>query len=95
MENTRTLKDEEVPQEAVESVHEMTKEMIDGIVSDFLEQLQLKGLTLDQKGINQLKTQVRENSRITLKISMKVDIDLVHDLEIPIRDANQASIGSF
>lgn len=93
MDNTRTLKDNEVPEEAVKSVEQMTAEMVDGIVDDFLEQLNQKGDTIDQKGIDMLKGVVKNRTKITLKIALKVDVDLVNDLMIPIRDLNQSTLG--
>lgn len=95
MENTRTLGTEEVPVVAIDSVKSMTTEMVNGIISDFLEQLRLRGITIDQDGIDTLKEYVESTSKVSMKMSMKVNMDMVHTLEIPIRDANQASIGSF
>ena len=93
MENTRTLKDSEVPELAKTSVELMTAEMVDGIVGDFLKQLQLKGSTIDQDGIDNLKKIVKNHAKITLKIALKVDMDLVNDLQITVRDMKQSMLG--
>ena len=93
MENTRTLKDSEVPELAKTSVELMTAEMVDGIVGDFLKQLQLKGSTIDQDGIDNLKKIVKNHAKITLKIALKVDMDLVNDLQITVRDLKQSMLG--
>ena len=93
MENTRTLKDSEVPELAKTSVESMTAEMVDGIVGDFLKQLQLKGSTIDQDGIDNLKKIVKNHAKITLKIALKVDMDLVNDLQITVRDLKQSMLG--
>ena len=95
MENTRTFKDNEVPHEAVESVNEMIDEMVGGIVTDFCDQLSKSGKTLEPDGINMLTGVVKNQAKITLKMALKVDIDLVGNLQIPIHDINQASIESF
>lgn len=89
MENTRTLKDNEVPREAVKSVNGMIDEMVDGIVTDFLDQLSKSGKTLEPDGIYMLTGVVKNQAKITLKISLKVDIDLVGNLQIPIHNVNQ------
>ena len=95
MENTRTLKGDEVPSEAIDSVMEMIGEMGNELVSDFQKQLGKKELGIDPEDLQLLKQQVIENARSTFKIFMTVNIDLVNELEIIVYDKNQAKIESF
>ena len=95
MDNTRTLRDSDVPTAAIESVERMTSELVDSLIADFISGLVKKGGTIDQPGIDMLKGVVTNRATVTMKIGIKVDTGLVSDLQIPIIPLNQASIQSF
>ena len=95
MDNTRNLKDIEVPAAAVESVKKMTVEIVNNLVGDFIKELNLKGKTIADDNIDMLKGVVLNRTVITLKVKAAVDLGLVGDMKIPIVDLDQVSLQGF
>ena len=95
MDNTRNLKDSEVPKAAIDSVAEMTEKIVDELVKDFIEELNHKGKTINPDNIDMLKGIVLNRASISLKIKAGVTLDLVEDMKIPLVDMDQVSLQGF
>lgn len=95
MDNTRNLKDTEVPLAARESVNDMVSMIVDNLVNDFIKELNQKEQTIEQDGIDTLTGIVNNRVSITLKIKAAVNLDLVEDMKIPIISIDQVTIQDF
>ena len=95
MDNTRNLKDNEVPAAAIESVENMANKIVNELVDDFVKELNMKRKTISPEGIDLLKGVVSNRVSITLKITAKVNIDLVNDMKIPVVDMDQVELKEF
>ena len=95
MENNRNLSGPDVSNEAVESVKDMTVELADSLVKDYVTSLNKDGTTLDVGGIDQLTKFVIDTAVISMKINIKVNAKVLEGLGISILNINQSGIDEF
>ena len=95
MENTRNLSGTDVSNEAVESVKDMTVELADSLVKDYVTSLNKDGMTLDVAGIDQLTKFVIDTAVISMKINLKVNAKVLEGLGISILNVNQSEFNDF
>lgn len=95
MENNRNLSGPDVSNEAVESVKDMTMELADSLVKDYVTSLNKDGKTLDVGGIDQLTKFVIDTAVISMKINIKVNAKVLEGLGISILNVNQSNIDEY
>lgn len=95
MENTRSLKNNDVPKDAIHSVETMTRELGSSLVKDYVAGLKRIGETIDNNNISDLSEHVISHAKITMKISIKVDDTVLNTLDIKTQPINQSGFNEF
>lgn len=95
MDNKRTLKGFDVPEQATNSVKSMIEDLSESLVHDFLVGLNRNNRTISNLDLNALKSHIISEVGITMAITLKCDTKLVNDLNISILPLNQSGIDRF
>jgi hypothetical protein len=95
VENNRNLSGPDVSNEAVESVKDMTIELADSLVKDYVTSLNKDGKTMDVGGIDLLTKFVIDTAVISMKINIKVNAKVLEGLGISILYVNQSNIDEY